>query len=115
MVRSLYMRKGVPPRPARRARYSTGPGLDRRMPSAAAASSGAAASKPTAARVTSTRRLTTAHRPADGHEDLGRVHAVLVAPRLRPVAQPVQRPRVRVRPDLALVARHRDDLRIERR
>src|SRR5438105_13810259 len=114
MVRSLYMVKGAPARPTRRALYSTGPGLARRMPSAASASTGATSARPRAASTMSSRRFAMAARPADGEEHLRRFQAGLVAPRLGAVAERLERAGVWIRPDLALVARHGGDLGLER-
>src|SRR6266478_6413331 len=58
-----------------RARYRIGPGLDRRIPTAATSRNGAAATSPSAARTTSNRRLAIAQAPSYRHEHLGRVHA----------------------------------------
>src|SRR5204862_128789 len=110
MVRSLYMVKGAPARPTRRARYSTGPGLARRIPSAASAST----ARPRAASTMSSRRFAMAARPADGEEHLRRFQAGLVAPRPGAVAERLERAGVWIRPDLALVARHGGDLGLER-
>src|ERR1051325_11135553 len=115
MVRSLYMVKHVPVRPTRRARYSTGPGLARRMPSAASASTGATSARPRAASTMSSRRFTIAARPAIGEEHLRRLQAGLVAPGLGAVAERVERAGVRIGPHLALVAGHGGDLGFERR
>src|SRR5882762_166791 len=115
MVRSLYMMNGRPPRPTRSARYKTGPGLARRMPSAASASSGAVAMRATPASTTSSRRLAVMERAADGHEHLRRIETLLVAPGPGAVAQRFERAGVGIRPHLALVARHRGQLLLERR
>src|SRR5690242_11119933 len=114
MVRSLYMMNGRPPRPTRSARNSTGPGLARRIPTAARASSGAVTSSARPASSASTRRLTVMQRAPDGHECFRRVEALLIAPRAGAVAQCLERARVRVGAQLALVARHRRDLLLER-
>src|SRR2546430_3724397 len=114
MVRSLYMVKGAPARPTRRARYSAGPGLARRMATAASASTGATSARPRAASTMSSRRFAMAARPADGEEHLRRFEAGLVAPRPRAVAERLERAGVWIRPDLALVARHGGDLGLER-
>src|SRR5438477_1281486 len=114
MVRSLYMLKGAPARPTRRARYSTGPGLARRIASAASARTGATSARPRAASTMSSRRFAMAARPADGEEHLRRFEAGLVAPRPRAVAERLERAGVWIRPDLALVARHGGDLGLER-
>src|ERR1051325_10791291 len=115
IVRSLYIVNSRPRRPARIARYRTGPGLDRRIPSAATIRIGTQAISARAVRPMSNRRLTTAHRAANGHEDLGRRQAVLVAPRDRAVAQRIERARMRILAHFALVAAHRRDLAVERR
>src|SRR2546426_7156943 len=115
IVRSLNMMNGRPSRPTRSARYRTGPADDRRMPTAARATSGAATTAASAASTTSTRRLATAQRAADGHEHLGGLQTLLVTPRPGTVAQRLERAGVRIRPQLALVARHRGQLLLERR
>src|SRR3989454_5507560 len=71
IVRSLNMMNGRRSRPTRSARYRTGPADDRRMPTAARATSGAATTAASAASTTSTRRLATAQRATHGHEHLG--------------------------------------------
>src|SRR5690242_8544893 len=114
MVRSLYMMNGRPPRPTRSALYSTGPGLARRMPTAASASSGAATTSATPASSVSTRRLTVMERAPDGHVDFGRIEALLVAPRPGAVAQRLERSGVWVWSHFTLVARHRRHLLLER-
>src|SRR2546429_5122966 len=114
MVRSLYMVKGAPARPTRRARYSTGPGLARRMASAASASTGATSARPRAASTMSSRRFAMPPRPADGEEHLRRFQARLVAPGPGAVAERLERAGVRIGPHLALVARHGGDLGLER-
>src|SRR5690348_10347815 len=114
MVRSLYIMNGRPPRPTRSARNSTGPGLARRIPTAASASSGAVTTSARPASSASTRRLTVMQRAPDGHEYFRRIEALLVAPGAGTVAQRLERARVRVGAQLALVARHRRDLLLER-
>src|SRR5206468_12234361 len=81
IVRSLNMMNGRRSRPTRSARYRTGPADDRRMPTAARATSGAVTTAASAASTTSTRRLATAQRATDGDEYLGGVQTLLVAPR----------------------------------
>src|SRR5712691_9235090 len=115
MVRSLNMMNGRWSRPTRSARYRTGPGDDRRMPTAASATSGAVATSARAASARSSRRLATAQRATDGQEHLGRVQTLLVAPGPGAVAQRFERAGVGIRPHLALVARHRGQLLLERR
>src|SRR5438067_679259 len=114
MVRSLYMVKGAPARPTRRARYSTGPGLARRIPSAAIASTGATSARPTPESTTSRRRLTMAVDLPHGHEHFRGLHAALLPPSLGAIAQGLERSRVRIGAQLGLVARHRGDLGLER-
>src|SRR5213592_292637 len=115
IVRSLNMMNGRRSRPTRSARYRTGPADDRRMPTAARATSGAVTTAASAASTTSTRRLATAQRATDGDEYLGGVQTLLVAPRPRAVAQRLERAGVGIRPQFALVARHRGQLLLERR
>src|SRR2546425_12007903 len=85
------------------------------MPTAARATSGAVTTAASAASTTSTRRLATAQRATDGDEYLGGVQTLLVAPRPRAVAQRLDRAGVGIRPQFALVARHRGQLLLERR
>src|SRR5438309_10924069 len=85
------MVKAAPLRPTRRARYSTGPGLDRRMPTAAAARSGAASATPSSPSARSSGRLTMAVDAPHGHEHFRSLHAVLVPPGDGPVAQGIER------------------------
>src|SRR6266550_1992220 len=113
IVRSLNMMNGRRSRPTRSARYRTGPADDRRMPTAARATSGAATTAASAASTTSTRRLATAQRATHGHEHLGGLQTLLVTPRPGTVAQRLERAGVRIRPQLALVARHRGQLLLE--
>src|SRR5437588_1177567 len=114
MVRSLYMVKGAPARPTRRARYSTGPGLARRIPSAAIASTGATSARPTPESTTSRRRLTMAVDLPHGHEHFRGLHAALVPPSLGAIAQGLERSRVRIGAQLAFITFHRGDLGLER-
>src|SRR5207248_2302214 len=113
MVRSLYMVKGAPARPTRRARYSTGPGLARRIPSAAIASTGATSARPTPESTTSRRRLTMAVDLPHGHEHFRGLHAALVPPSLGAIAQGLERSRVRIGAQLAFITCHRGDLGLE--
>src|SRR2546422_114264 len=114
MVRSLYIVNGCPSRPTRRARYRIGPGLERRIPTAATSRTGAAATRPSAATTTSNRRLATAQAPSHGHEHLGSVEAAVIAPGAGAMPQGVERAGMGVRADLALVARHGAQLLLER-
>src|SRR2546430_17703459 len=84
------------------------------MPSAASASSAAPSTRPRAASTMSSRRFTIAARPAHGEKHLRRLETGLVAPGLGPVTKRIERARVRIGPDLALVARHGGDLGLER-
>src|SRR5438105_11178923 len=84
------------------------------MPSAASASTGATSARPRAASTMSSRRFTIAARPAHGEKHLRRLETGLVAPGLGPVTKRIERARVRIGPDLALVARHGGDLGLER-
>src|SRR5437879_2104177 len=113
IVRSLNMMNGRRSRPTRSARYRTGPADDRRMPTAARATSGAATTAASAASTTSTRRLATAQRATHSHEHLGGLQTLLVTPCPGTVAQRLERAGVRIRPQLALVARHRGQLLLE--
>src|SRR2546426_11513398 len=115
IVRSLNMMNGRRSRPTRSARYRTGPADDRRMPTAARATSGAVTTAASAASTTSTRRLATAQRATGGDEYLGGLQTLLVAPRPGAVAQRLERAGVGIRPQFALVARHRGQLLLERR
>src|SRR5208337_3186453 len=90
-----------------------GPGLERRMPSAAIARTGVSSSSADAASTTSTRRLITANDPPDGHEYFSRIEADLVAPSSRAVLKRLQRARVWVGSHLALIAGH--SLQLERK
>src|SRR5205823_12973193 len=101
IMRSLTTLNGSRSRPTRWARYRTGPAEDRRMPTAARATSGAATTAASAASTTSTRRLATAQRAAHGHEHLGGLQTLLVTPRPGTVAQRLERAGVRIRPQLA--------------
>src|ERR1700758_4053067 len=91
-----------------------GPGLERRMPIAASASTGASTTSATAASPTSSRRLAMAHDASHRHEHLGGVETALVAPRLGAMPQRLERTRMGVGPDLALVARHGRELALQR-
>src|SRR5436190_2284407 len=113
MVRSLYMVKPAPWRPTRRARYSTGPGLERRIPIAATARSGAASARPSSPSATSSGRLTMAVDAPHGHEHFRSLHTVLVTPGDGAVSQRVERAGVGIGAKLALVARHRRQLGLE--
>src|SRR5207248_7891068 len=84
------------------------------MASAAKASTGATSARPTAASTMSSRRFTIAARPAHGEKHLRRLEAGLIAPGPGPVTKCIERARVRIGPDLALVARHGGDLGLER-
>src|SRR5256884_7658586 len=84
------------------------------MLSAASASTGATSTRPRAASTMSSRRFTIAARPAHGEKHLRRLETGLVAPGPGPVAKRIERARVRIGPDLALVARHGGDLGLER-
>src|SRR6266446_1371923 len=114
MVRSLYIVNGRPSRPSSRARYRIGPGLDRRIPTAATSRNGAAATSPSAARTTSNRRLAIAQAPSYRHEHLGRVHAAMIAPGPRAMPQRVERAGMGIGADLTLIARHGAQLLLER-
>src|SRR2546423_8039964 len=114
MVRSLYMVKPAPWRPTRRARYSTGPGLERRIPIAATARSGAASARPSSPSATSSGRLTMAVDAPHRHEHFRSLHTVLIPPGDGPVAQGVERARMRISAHLALVARHGREFDLER-
>src|SRR5256885_9342243 len=98
IVRSLNMMNGRRSRPTRSARYRTGPADDRRMPTAARATSGAATTAASAASTTSTRRLATAQRATHSHEHLGGLQTLLVTPCPGTVAQRLERAGVRIRP-----------------
>src|SRR3989442_12221661 len=104
MVRSLYIVNGCPSRPTRRARYRIGPGLERRIPTAATSRTGAAATRPSAATTTSNRGLATAQAPSQGHEHLGSVGAAVIAPGAGGVPQGVGGGGMGVRGDVGLVA-----------
>src|SRR6266513_6276875 len=91
-----------------------GPGLDRRIPTAATSRTGAATTRPSAATTTSNRRLATAEAPSYRHEHLGGVEAAVIAPGVGAMPQRVERAGMGVRADLALVARHRAQLLLER-
>src|SRR5204862_7167638 len=114
MVRSLYIVNGCPSRPTRRARYRIGPGLERRIPTAATSRTGTAATRPSTATTTSKRRLATAQAPSYRHEHLGGVEAAVIPPGVRAMPQRLERAGLGVRPDLALVARHGAQLLLER-
>src|SRR2546429_4613003 len=90
-----------------------GPGLDKRIPTAATSRTGAATTRPRAATTTSNRRLATAEAPSYRHEHLGGVEAAVIAPGVRAMPQRVERAGMGVRADLALVARHRAQLLLE--
>src|SRR6266513_352471 len=90
-----------------------GPGLDRRIPTAATSRTGAATTRPSAAMTTSNRRLATAQAPSYRHEHLGGVHAAMIAPGARAMTQRVERARMGILTDLALVARHGAQLLLE--
>src|SRR2546426_765127 len=77
------------------------------------ATSGAATMAASAASTTSIRRLATAQRATHGHEHLGGLQTLLVTPCPGTVAQRLERAGVRIRPQLALVARHRGQLLLE--
>src|SRR5947207_15795568 len=83
-----------------------GPGLDKRIPTAATSRTGAATTRPSAATTTSKRRLATAQAPSYRHEHLGGVEAAVIPPGVRAMPQRLERAGMGVRPDLALVARH---------
>src|SRR5438874_7593181 len=84
------------------------------MASAAKASTGATSARPTAASTMSSRRFTMAARRAHGEKHLRRLEAGLIAPGPGPVTKCIERARVRIGPDPALVARHGGGLGLER-
>src|SRR5436190_23351623 len=85
------------------------------MPTAASAMSGAVTINATAAHEMSNRRFTMLQSSADGHEDFRGLEALLIAPGERPVAQRVERARMRIGTDFARVAGHCGELDVERR
>src|SRR2546427_623023 len=66
-------------------------------------------------RVSATGRVIGAERASHGHENFCRLHATLIAPGVRAVAQRLEGARMRVGPNLALVAGHGTELLLERR
>src|SRR5437870_12548333 len=61
-------------------------------------------------RVSATGRVIGAERASHGHENFCRLHATLIAPGVRAVAQRLEGPRMRVGPKLALAAGHSTEL-----
>src|SRR5213593_2218261 len=68
MVRNLYMVKSFPLRPTRRALYTLGPGLARRMPTATRPSSGATTTSAIKETTISKRRLPIVKHPGKSKE-----------------------------------------------
>src|SRR4051794_778110 len=93
----------------------TGPRLERRMPTATAARRGLTATSATPASVASTERRGVTDDSPYGHERLGGVKAILVPPRVRAVAQCIERPGMWVGTQLARIALQSLQLDIERR
>src|ERR1700686_2669629 len=112
--RNLNIENVLPCRPARGARKITGPGLLTRMPRATSSISGLSTMSAATAAAMSNSRLPIPHHPPPRHEHLGRLEAGLRTPVVRPVPQRLQRTGVGVVANLALVARHRLHLRVER-
>src|SRR5215831_10257119 len=92
-----------------------GPSLDALISTPTTASTGLRARSAAPDTTTSIARLSMANHPPDGHEDLGGLQAGLDAPRVRPVAQSLQGPRMGIAAHLAAIAGHRLDLGLERR
>src|SRR6266513_3693833 len=84
------------------------------MPMAAMARTGDVNTSAMVAQQTSKRRFTMLQRPTNGHEGFRGLEALLVAPGERPVAQRVERARMRIGTELAGVTRHRSELHLER-
>src|SRR3954471_19812411 len=99
----------------RLARKKTGPGSVSLMPMAARPISGAVRTSATDAHTTSNRRFTMLQRPANGHEDFRGLETLLIAPGERPVAQRVERSRMRIGAELRRGAGRCGELRLERR
>src|ERR1700693_2129857 len=112
--RNLYIANGFPCRPTRRARKITGPGLLARMAIATSSMSGLSRMSAAEAAPMSNSRLPIPDHPPYRHEHFGRLQAGLGAPVVRAIAQRFQRTWVGVVANLALGARHRLHLRVER-